>query len=271
MNLQENFTDFISPDPINDTGMQLPDAINNGNELSEYENANVQKTLVDVYVPPCILDARKKQDVILRERFEGKNLAIADIGCGDGYHGEIFAPDAKCYHGFEISSEMAHKTRSRWEKNGLKNTAVFEGDAGRTPLKPNTYDVAWSLYFTSGNFRDSFPDISEYTEEYLNQNPAFIRIIRNFYQALKPGGKLFLTVYKDKPETEAAQHKFYGDTGQQIITPLGSRFVATKDNFWSVRWTKESMLSNLQACGILPEQVKFNELNEIAWMVEITK
>ena len=47
--------------------------------------------------------------------------------------------------------------------------------------------------------------------------------------------------------------------------------MATEENFWSVRWTKESMLSNLRAFGIEPEQVVFNDLNEIAWLVEVTK
>lgn len=241
------------------------------NELREYESESVQKTLDNSYVPKLILEARQLQDQIIKERFHGKPIAIADIGCGDGYHGEIFAPDCLLYHGFEISSEMALKTRKRWESNGLKNARVFQGDAARAVIPPQTYDVAWSLYFTSGNFRDEFDDVNQYDDNYLNQNPAFIRIIRNFYNALKPNGKLFLTVYKDKPETEDAQRTFYLKTGQTIITDPGSRFVATKENFWSVRWTQESMLSNLAACGIGPHQVLFNELNDIGWLVEITK
>lgn len=243
----------------------------NKNQLREYESESVQKTLDNSYVPESILDARLVQDRIIRERFEGKSLRIADIGCGDGYHGEIFAPSCVSYHGFEISSEMAGKTRQRWDKNGLKNAKVTHGDASKVELEPNSYDVAWSLYFTSGNFRDEFDDLSKYNDAYLDKNPAFIGIVSNFYQALSVGGKLFLTVYKDQPETEEAQHTFYRKTGQTVITPKGSRFVATKENFWSVRWTKDSMLSNLAACGIKPEQVKFNDLNEISWFVEITK
>lgn len=241
------------------------------NELGEYESESVQKTLVDSYVPAPILEARKTQDRIIIDRFKGKKLAIADIGCGDGYHGEIFAPDAEIYHGFEISSAMANQTNERWKSNGLDNAKVFHGDAARMDIEPNTYDVAWSLYFTPGNFREEFDDIRKYDDEYLDANPQFIKIIGNFYNALKAGGRIFLCVYKDKPETEALQRKFYRDTGQEVITPLGSRFVATKENFWSVRWTERSMLSNLSECGINPEQVIFNDLNDISWLVEIVK
>lgn len=241
------------------------------NKHGEYEADSVQRTLDPNFIHPQILKARQVQDRIIEERFKGQNLRIADIGCGDGYHGELFAPDCELYHGFEISSEMANKTRDRWQEQGLDNTAVFEGDAAKVELKPDSYDVVWSLYFTSGNFREEFSDLRDYDDAYLDKNPAFIGIVGNFYDALRPGGKMFLTVYKDKPETEKAQRTFYETTGQEVVTLLGSRFVATKENFWSVRWTERSMLSNLAECGIDPSQVQFNDLNEVSWLVEVTK
>jgi SAM-dependent methyltransferase len=240
------------------------------NQLKEYESESVQKTLDNTYVPKPILEARTLQDEWLIERFKGQKIRIADIGCGDGYHGEIFAPDCIAYDGYEISEAMTQKTNDRWTAHGLKNARVSQCDAGSVPLKPNHYDVAWSLYFTSGNFRDELK-LEEYTDAYLDRNPKFIKIISNFFKALKPGGHLLLTVYKDKPETEEAQRTFYQKTGQTLVTPLGSRFVSTQENFWSVRWTKESMLSNLEACGIKPDQVTFHDLNAVSWIVEITK
>jgi hypothetical protein len=82
---------------------------------------------------------------------------------------------------------------------------------------------------------------------------------------------MFLTIYKDTPEAEAAQVDFYENTGQHVVTTPGSRFVATAEGFWSVRWTRDSMLSNLSGCGISPDRVVFNDLNHIAWLVEIKK
>jgi len=242
-----------------------------GNELGEYEEKSVQKTLDNSYVPEIILDARNKQDEIIFARYLGKKVAIADIGCGDGYHGEKLAPECSSYHGFEISAEMVKKTRKLWKDKGLKNALVVEGDAAELELEPESYDVAWSLYFTPGNFREEFTDLQRYDDEYLNKNPKFIAIISRFFSSLRAEGRMFLTVYKDTPATEAAQRKFYQDTGQKVITPLGSRFVATAENFWSVRWTKESMLSNLEACGVDPRMVVFHDLNDSAWLVEIIK
>lgn len=82
---------------------------------------------------------------------------------------------------------------------------------------------------------------------------------------------MFLTVYKDVPEAEEAQIDFYEHTDQHVVTSRGGRFVATAENFWSARWTEESLLSNLKACGIIESDVMFHDLNHIAWLVEIHK
>ncbi|MCP4664314.1 MAG: class I SAM-dependent methyltransferase [bacterium] len=242
-----------------------------GNRLREYEDQNVRKTLDPSFCPEEIRNAREVQDQIIIRRFKGAPIKIADVGCGDGYHGTVFAPACILYHGFEISTEMAEQARRNWRELGLTNAEMFVGDADDTEPEPDFYDVVWSLYFTPGNFRDEFDDISMYDDSYLDRNPRFVSIVSKFYRALKPGGTMFLTVYKDVPEAEQAQREFYHNTGQHVITPPGSRFVATAENFWSARWTRESMLSNLAECGIGPVEVTFNSLNSIAWLVEIGK
>jgi len=242
-----------------------------GNLLGAYEQETVKHTLDPAYVPDAILEARAAQDRHLEERFQNQPLAIADIGSGDGYHGATFAPGCTSYHAFEISHEMGEVSRKRWAAMGLTNTRLFVGDAAEAPLEPSGYDLVWSLYFTPGNFRDPCDDLSVYTNAYLDDNPNFQRIVSRFYAALKPAGHMFLTVYRDVPAAEQAQREFYRRTGQTLLTPPGSRFVATAENFWSVRWTKQSMQANLGACGIDPGSVIFHELNAISWLVEILK
>jgi SAM-dependent methyltransferase len=241
------------------------------NELREYENQAVKKTLQSTYSPQAIREARARQDAILVERFKGLPVAIADMGCGDGYHGAIFAPCCRVYHGFEISPAIAELARERWRREKLRNVELSVGDVADASPQETFYDLVFCLYFTAGNIRDPSEDLGFYTDAYLDENPRFIGVISKFYRAMKPGGSLFLTVYKDVPEAEAAQRDFYESTGQHVVTPRGLRFVATAEHFWSVRWTERSMLSNLRACGIHDQQVTFHDLNDIAWLVEIKK
>ena len=235
------------------------------------EDRAVEQTLLADYCPAPIREARQRQDELLRARFDGRVLAIADIGCGNGYHGSIFARAGGVYHGFEIAPELAEMARRRWAEEGLDRAVVFEGDVLEAEVVPAFYDVAWCLYFTPGNFRDPADEISFYTDDYLDRNPAFVAMVAKFLRALKPGGRLFLTVYRDVPAAEAAQLDFYERTGQHPVTPRGSRFVMTEENFWSARWTRDSMLSNLEAAGVRPPSVTFHELNDIAWLVEIAR
>ena len=247
----------------------MPDATKaDSGGSGESEFRAVQRTLESDYSPPAIAEARARQDAVLLDRFEGKKYRFADIGCGNGYHAVLFAGSSELYHGFEISPDMAAKARARWDAAGLANAHVVVGDVAETALPDEFYDVAMCLYFTPGNLRDKSSDLAMYTDAYLDRNPYFVRVMSRFIQALRPGGSLLLTMYRDTPETEAAQFDFYEKTGQHPITPRGSRFVATAEGFWSARWTEESVLSNLAACGVSPSDVSFTELNAIAWLVE---
>lgn len=239
--------------------------------LRESEARATLKSLESSYCPAPIKEARERQDEILIERFRGHPYAIADIGCGTGYHASIFAPTCRLYHGFELSTNIAKIAQERWRKEGLNNTELFLGDATQTKLQENFYDLVFCLYFTPGNFREPSTDLSLYTDAYLDRNPSFIAIFSKFYESLKPGGLMFLTIYKDVPEAEEAQIDFYEHTDQHVVTPRGARFVATAENFWSARWTKDSLLSNLKACEIAERDVMFRDLNHIAWLVEIRK
>lgn len=241
------------------------------NKSRESENEVVKRMLESSYSPEPIRQARERQDRMLSERLRDGPYKIADIGCGNGYHAVMLAPVALLYHGFEISPVIAETVRALWQKQKIDNAEVFVGDVAEGELVDEFYDVVLCMYFTAGNIRDKSDNLGLYSDAYLDRNPQFIRVVSRFYQAMKSGGLMFLTIYKDVPEAEAAQVDFYENTGQHVVTPSGSRFVATADGFWSARWTQKSMLSNLSACGIGPDDVLFNDLNPIAWLAEVKK
>lgn len=235
------------------------------------EDQAVQSMLASSYVPELIQEARDRQDSILLERFRGRPYAIADVGCGTGYHGSLFAPSCHLYHGFEIAPEIAEIARERWRREGLQNTELVLGDVAQAPVRAGFYDLVFCLYFTPGNFRDPSNDLRLYTDEYLDRNPMFVRVIARFYRAMKEGGRMFLTVYKDVPAAEEAQVDFYRHNRQKIVSARGSRFVATDSGFWSVRWTEKSIHSNLGAAGVAETDIELHDLNAIAWLVEVEK
>ncbi|MDD4352542.1 MAG: class I SAM-dependent methyltransferase [Candidatus Gracilibacteria bacterium] len=164
----------------------------------------------------------------------------------------------------------------RLEEVKSRKALIVEGDAAKAKMSPEIYDRVICCFFTSGNFRDE--DRKVYDKQYLDRMGKFIEIYNNFYGALKPGGKIFFSIYRGDEESnsfaERTQRDFYRKCGLDLITGVGSPFVATRQgNFWSRRWTKESVLKNLAYCGISADQVSFHKLGkgDIGWMVEIRK
>ena len=231
----------------------------------------MHNALFSDYCPAPIAEARRRQDEIMIARFKGRPLSIADLGCGDGYHASLLGPGYVRYDGFELAPQIAQMARERFAREGLQNATLFETDVSTVAVEEAIYDLVICLYFTPGNFRDVSEDMSLYTDDYLDHNPVFARIVASFHRALRPGGHMLLCVYKDVPEAAAAQHDFYLKTNQHPVTPASARFVATAEGFWSARWTERSMLSNLADAGIGADAVTFHDLNSIAWLVEIGK
>ena len=230
----------------------------------ESEADALRRTLASSYSPAAVRQARQRQDDLLLQRLGNGSYLMADIGCGDGYHAVLLAAVTSAYHGFEVSPMMATAARELWLRKGIANATVTVGDAAVAVLPNVLYDIVLCLYFTPGNIRDRSADLGLYSDAYLDRNPRFIQVFSRFHRAMKAGGRMFLTLYKDVPEAEAAQVDLYESTGQHVVTAAGSRFVATAEGFWSARWTRDSLLSNLDACGIRPEAVVWNDLNDIA-------
>ena len=237
----------------------------------ESEQEALQRTMASACCPAPIRQARERQDELLVQRLRQGVCNVADIGCGNGYHAVLLAGSIRVYHGFEVAPAMAEAACALWRQEGLANARVFVGDVALATPEEAFYDIVLCLYFTPGNIRDRSEDLRLYSDAYLDRNPRFIQVISRFYRAMQTGGRMFLTLYKDVPEAEAAQVDFYEHTGQHVVTPPGSRFVATAEGFWSARWTRDSLLSNLGACGIRPDAVTWNDLNDIAWLVEVVK
>lgn len=237
----------------------------------ESEQQALQRTMASSYCPAPIKQARERQDEMLVQRLRQGLYNMADIGCGNGYHAVLLASATRVYHGFEISPDMAEAARALWRKEQIDNARIFVGDVAAATVEADFYDVVLCLYFTPGNIRDRSEDLRLYSDAYLDRNPRFIEVISRFHRAMRAGGRMLLTLYKDVPEAAAAQIDFYEHTGQQVVTSTGSRFVATAQGFWSTRWTRDSLLSNLDACGIHPDAVTWNDLNDIAWLVEVVK
>jgi len=108
------------------------------------------------------------------------------------------------------------------------------------------YDLIMTTWFTPGNF---YPDNFSF-ESYdphiqrldLTTNEKFIAIFSTAYDMLQDGGEIILgACYLDNDATRKKQENFYRKLGMTVITDEKDSFTATKEHFWSQRFTKEKM------------------------------
>jgi hypothetical protein len=138
------------------------------------------------------------------------------------------------------------------------------------------YDLIISTWFTPGNFfPDNFP-FETYQDSKqrldLSRNEKFQQVFSPAYQVLKSGGEIVLgSCYIDNDNTRKKQEAFYKKIGMTIITDAKDEFTATKERFWSQRFTKEKIwnyFSYVQAT-----KITFTPLDtyDYAMMVRVKK
>ena len=108
------------------------------------------------------------------------------------------------------------------------------------------YDLIIITWFTAGNFYpENFP-FETYKESGqrldLSENERFGNVFSAAYQLLSAGGEIVIgSCYIDNDNTRKKQEAFYKKIGMTIITDAEDSFTATKEKFWSQRFTKEKI------------------------------
>jgi SAM-dependent methyltransferase len=178
-------------------------------------------------------------------------LSILDIGVGRGrLIGELGSiPEIwRCvrrYTGIDHDPVELSKARSLIAGGDLERSVeLLLLDARQLEGIGASYDLIWATYFTAGNFR---PDIdarhassTDAIQVLLSDgNPAFDHVFSTAYKMLRPEGLLILgSTYIDNDATRCRQEDFYRKCGMTIITGPTHSFTATKEGFWSERFSE---------------------------------
>ncbi|TMI82932.1 MAG: hypothetical protein E6H10_08760 [Bacteroidetes bacterium] len=158
---------------------------------------------------------------------------------------------------------------------GNKVSAQFLQADAITSLN-RKYDLVITTWFTPGNFSsDDFP-FESYDPSHqrldLSKNQKFEKIFSSAYQLLAPDGEIVLgSCYIDNDNTRKKQEAFYRKLGMNVITDAEDEFTATKERFWSQRFTKGKMLNYFS--DVPSEKILFTPLDtyNFAMLVRIKK
>ena len=258
--------------------------------MAMYDNANTVKASFDLnYVSEYLLQAQWAEFIelkkVIHEIAERKQarISILDIGIGNARIAKHLSgikdiwDKIGSYDGTDNAMACVDISNEVIAELGIGDeVSAFFLDAKELDKLNKKYDMVITTWFTAGNFYpDDFPfDSYKGSGKRLDltTNKKFTAIFRNAYNLLNPGGEIvFGACYKDNNATRLKQEESYQKMGMTVITDANDSFTATKDQFWSQRFTKEKLFSYLDF--ISAEKFTFTDLDtyEYAMQVRIRK
>ncbi|HET6724271.1 MAG TPA: hypothetical protein VFH07_16040 [Chitinophagaceae bacterium] len=258
--------------------------------MAMYDNANTVKVSFDLnYVSEYLLQAQWAEFIELKKAIHeiaeriNSPVAILDIGIGNARIPKHLSgikdiwDKVAYYDGTDNAMACVEISNEEINRLGIGDkTAAHFFDAANLGNWKKKYDMVITTWFTAGNFYpDDFP-FDSYKESGkrldLTTNKKFTSIFRSAYNLLNPGGEIVIgACYKDNDLTRLKQEESYRKMGMTVITDENDSFTATKDSFWSQRFTKEKMFNYLD---FIPQKnFKFTSLDtyEYAMQVRIRK
>lgn len=180
-------------------------------------------------------------------------IAILDIGIGDARIVKHLSgikeiwDSVGSYHGIDNAEPCLAISKTVIQQLNIgEKVSVSFLEAYQLDSLTGKYDLIITTWFTPGNF---YPDDFSF-ESYttlgnrldLSVNKKFEKVFSAAYDLLNPGGAIILgSCYIDNDRTRERQEAFYRKMGMTVITSMHDSFTATKEMFWSQRFTKEQL------------------------------
>lgn len=253
-----------------------------------YDNENtVQKSFDEDFLPEELLQAQWAEFIelkkIITELFNRKQspLHVLDIGIGNARIARHLSGVKELwdmiavYDGtdnalpcIKISNEIIKQL------NIDDKVAVHFFDAVNLSQWKKKYDLIITTWFTAGNFYPDDFDFDNYRPGSLDlsHNKKFEQIFSGAYSLVNPGGEIVIgACYIDNDNTRKKQESFYQKMGMTVITNGKDNFTATKERFWSQRFTEEKLKTYFHFAD--PGKISFTPLDtyDFARQVRIKK
>lgn len=123
------------------------------------------------------------RDRLIEMKLLKSNMAIADLGAGDGYISRSVAGMVQKVVAVDLSAEMLKELRKKAEEAGIGNIETLEGDGCDLPLANSSVDVVCSSM-------------------YLHHIDEPEMAVKEMKRVLKPGGTVFLADFKEHSNKE---------------------------------------------------------------------
>jgi len=254
--------------------------------MSIYETEDsVQKSFNTDSIPEELLQAQWAEFIELKKiiaelfHLQARRITILDIGVGSGR-----VPGHLCkipeiwnmiagYDGIDNARACINLSKKLAETLQIQDKFLVHFlEADKLETLHKKFDLIMTTWFTPGNFYPddfSFEAYNPSTQRLdLTANKKFIEIFSAAYDLLNDGGEIVLgACYIDNNATRLKQENFYKKLGMAIITDAEDSFTATREKFWSQRFTKEKIFDYFSY--VPREKIGFTPLDTYNYAMQV--
>lgn len=254
--------------------------------MAMYDNENTVEKSFDLnYISEHLIQAQWAEFIELKKvitrlsKQQGRPISILDIGIGNARIAKHLCgvkeiwDMVSIYDGTDNSQSCVDIARKNIDDLDIRDkVSAHFFDAVNLHLWQKKYDLVITTWFTAGNFYPddfSFETYEMQSERLdLSANEKFESIFKNAYKLLLPGGELVIgACYIDNESTRLKQEESYQKMGMKVITSPRDSFTATREGFWSQRFTKEKLLHYLSFAE--PEKISFTPLDTYDYAMQV--
>ncbi len=253
--------------------------------MAMYDNENTVRKSFDLnYISEYLIQAQWAEMIELKKAIteiaDQKNgpISILDIGIGNARVPKHLSGirevwnNIAVYDGTDNASACVDISNDIIQELGIadKVTAYYFDAADLDKWKKN-YDLIITTWFTAGNFYPddfSFDNYNKNERISLDTNTKFEKIFSSACNLLEQGGEIVLgACYIDSDATRIKQEENYRKMGMTIITDIEDSFTATKEGFWSQRFTREKLYRYLNFAD--PNKISFTALDTYNFAMQV--
>ena len=254
--------------------------------MEMYDNTNTaQKSFDANYLSEELLQAQWAEFIELKKVIseiyikKGSPITILDIGIGNARIAKHLSaiPEMwnmiKFYDGTDNAETCVNLSRNTVKELNIEDkVTVYFLDAIRLNQLQKHYDLIITTWFTAGNFYpEDFPfeNYNLLSEKInLSKNEKFETIFTFAYKMLNTNGEILIgACYIDNENTRKKQELSYKKMGMTVITDTKDSFTATKERFWSQRFTKEKIYQYFKF--VKPEKISFTQLDPYDYAMQV--
>lgn len=255
--------------------------------MEMYDNPNhVAITFDQNHLSEYLLQAQWAELIALKEAIHNlsttlkRPITILDIGIGDARIPKHLSgikeiwDKVSTYDGIDVAQNCIDLS-NQWimQSNNQDRVKTHLLNATELNQLPGKYDLIICTWFTAGNFYPTGFDFNNFNhQELLQTNRKFSDIFARAYEHLNPNGQIILgSIYQDNDNTRKIQEAAYKHFNWTVITDARDSFTATKEGWWSQRFTEQRVLDYLHF--VSSEKISFYPLDtyEFAMMVKISQ